>query len=129
LKRQIDENCFGAPILSDADSILEARMQPTPWWENGDPQAAEKNLRANLDALGVKHLVFGHQPGKVQFSNGVKRSKDELFQIFNGEVFMIDTGMSRGQDASGGALLKIHEGEAEVLFPNGQSRPLWHAGR
>lgn len=47
-------------------------------------------------------------------------SKERL----HGEVFMIDTGMSRGQDALAGALLKIRGGEADVEFPRGpDARP------
>ena len=128
LLHEVDRDGFAAPILADPDSMLEARMHPTPWWETAKSSSPEQTLRKNLDALGVKHLVFGHQPGKVEFADGTKRAKDEMFQKFDGLVFMIDTGMSRGQDSGRAALLKIHGGtEATAIYADGQTRKLWAA--
>ncbi|HSZ55211.1 MAG TPA: alkaline phosphatase family protein [Tepidisphaeraceae bacterium] len=128
LMQGIDRDGFGAPILSDPDSLLEARMHPTPWWEENGAAASAQTLQKNLQALGVRHLVFGHQPGKIDFADGAERARDELFQKFDGEVFLIDTGMSRGVDSTGGALLRIHaDAEATALYADGHTRRLWPA--
>jgi arylsulfatase A-like enzyme len=122
----IDREGFSAAILSDPDSILEARMHPTPWWENG--AVGDQTLRKNLAALGVRHLVFGHQPGEVEFADGSRRHRDEIFQKFDGEVFMIDTGMSRGANAGPAALLRIHAGsEATAVYADGHTLLVWSA--
>jgi arylsulfatase A-like enzyme len=128
LMRDIDRDGFAAPILSDPDSMLEARMHPTPWWENG--ATGDKTVKTNLQALGAKHLVFGHQPGKVEFADGSTRKRDELFQKFDGEVFMIDTGMSRGADSGRGALLLIHnDSEPTAVYADGKTGTLWSVGK
>ena len=64
-------------------------------------------LLGYADALGVKHIVFGHQPGNYTFNDGSKRKKGTMFENFGGLVFLIDMGMSRGVDYSQGALLRI----------------------
>lgn len=142
LQTGIDEKGFAAPILSDPDSMLQARMHPRPWWEAApsptlkkpEPRAtqaaaAEKNLRDDVTALGVKHLVFGHQPVEVTFADKTKRPADEIFTKFDGLIFMIDTGMSRGVDQGEPALLKIHQTEtgitASAVNQTGKTRPLW----
>jgi diadenosine tetraphosphatase ApaH/serine/threonine PP2A family protein phosphatase len=146
LQAGIDEKGFAAPILNDPDSMLQARMHPRPWWEASDTPAlkkaeshathaatAEKHLRDDVEALGVKHLVFGHQPGAVTFADKTKRPADEIFTKFDGLVFMIDTGMSRGVDSGVGTLLKIHQadGASSVTTINseGKSQPLWYSAK
>ncbi len=137
----VDAIGFAAPILSDPGSLLEARMHPRPWWEADSPEikkiesrgnrsaAAEKKLRDLVAALGVKHLVFGHQPVEVAFADKTHRKADEIFTKFDGLIFMIDTGMSRGVDNTSGAILKIHQenGASSVVTINsaGKSQPLW----
>jgi len=139
----VDTSGFAAPILSDPDSLIEARMHPRPWWEADSPEikkiesrgnrsaAAEKNLRDSVAALGVKHLVFGHQPGEVTFADKTHRKADEIFGKFDGLIFMIDTGMSRGVDSSSGAILKIHQTDGALtvttVSSEGKSQPLWHS--
>jgi arylsulfatase A-like enzyme len=126
LMHDIDRDGFAAPILSDPDSLLEARMHPTPWWENGRSADPDQALRKNLQSLGVRHLVFGHQPGKIDFADGAERARDEMFQKFNGEVFLIDVGMSRGVDSTPAAILRIHaDAEATSLYADGHTRQLW----
>ena len=123
LEKGIVAEGFAAPILSDPDSLLEARMHPRPWWlasptvdmhdvpsnaagHSDDP--GKVRLEENLAALGARHLVFGHQPGKLEFPDGTQRAKGQVFMKYDGLVFLIDTGMSRGVDAGRGAVLKIH---------------------
>lgn len=135
LTKQITAEGFGARILSDPDSMLEARMHPAPWWErDAHNGSGEQLLRSDITALGAKHLVFGHQPGKVRFADGTKRKRDQLVQEFNGLVFLIDVGMSRGVDAAPAAMLRIHENDASrasvaVIHAGGASSPFWSASR
>jgi hypothetical protein len=122
---------FGAPVLSARDSLLEARLHPSPWWErSGDSgDAGRKRLEAYLKALGARHLVIGHQPGAVSFADGSKRRAGEMSQRLGGLVFLADVGMSRGVGLSTGALLRVHAGgsRASALFPNGSTKTLWKA--
>jgi hypothetical protein len=113
LESGITDKGYKAAILLDDDSLLEARMHPRPWWEKeGDTAAMSKErLAANVKALGVKHLVIGHQPGKLDFVDGSKRRAGEIFSLWDGQLVLIDTGMSRGVGYSTGAVLKIRNGE------------------
>jgi arylsulfatase A-like enzyme len=131
VESQLDKKGFGATILSDPDSLLEARMHPTPWWEtDAGKHKGEKYLRDSVAGLGAHHLVFGHQPGKVEFEDGTTRRKDTPFTKFDGLVFLIDTGMSRGQDSAPAAVLRFHRDGAShltatVVFADGEVRNLW----
>lgn len=130
LRDGVDMYGFSAAILASPDSLLEARLSSvTPWWElpGQDPATVLSNYAT---ALGVSHLVVGHQPGKVSFSDGSSRSSDAMYQKF-GLIFLIDVGMSRGVDSSGGPLLKIHKDPATsttmatAIDPAGGSTLLW----
>jgi hypothetical protein len=130
----VEHGGYGSPILSDYDSLLEARMHPHPWWEGAkkkDRKAGEEVLKKNLAALGAHHLVFGHQPRELDFSDGSHRQAGEMFSKFDGLVFLIDTGMSRGAGSGRGALLRIRwEGQnqiAEALYPDRSTRGLWES--
>ena len=129
IETQVKEHGFDCPILSDSNSLLEARMHPRPWWDwNGrapaivDQQPSETKkaaddqggarLRSHIEALGAHHLVFGHQPGKIKFSDGSVREAGAMYEKFDGLVFLIDTGMSRGVASGRGALLRISNGSA-----------------
>jgi hypothetical protein len=137
---EVNAGGFGAPILADANSLLEARMHPRPWWDwDGQPPAlkdatasnspaptsqptSEARLRTMIRALGAEHLVFGHQPGEIKFDDGADRPAGEVFQKFNGLVFLIDTGMSRGVSGGRGALLHISNGSvhgASAVYADG----------
>jgi hypothetical protein len=130
---EVDAEGYGAPILSDADSLREARLRPIPWWEQpGDSaEESEARLRGYADALGIKHFVMGHQPGKAVFSDGTKRHKGESVQKFNGLIFLIDVGMSEVIDYSEGAILHIVEnGAADTTFiipPIGTAESIWNS--
>jgi Calcineurin-like phosphoesterase len=136
---------FATPELIDDNSILEARLNDNKpgrqvWIDK--PINGAKNPQALLtdyaNKLGVKHMVQGHQPGEVDFGNGVTREADAVFQGY-GLLFLIDTGMSRGVDGSksaGGAIRitfgesivsgpLIHDTEATVMCANGQEKRLW----
>ncbi|HEY3452756.1 MAG TPA: metallophosphoesterase [Myxococcales bacterium] len=130
LRAGVDALGFGAPVLSDPDSILEYKLDtPAPWWEvqGGDPATT---LAQDAAAVNAKHIVQGHQPGKVLFSDGTTRSKGTAYQKF-GEIFLIDVGMSLGVDDSTGALLHIHrdagsgKSSAQVVKATGATSTLW----
>ena len=131
LQSGMDKKGFKATVLSDPDSMLEARLHPRPWWEKVDDSAAtsKAKLAKCVHALGVKHLVIGHQPGKVTFAEKKTRAAGELMQHYDGLVFLIDTGMSRGIGSSNGALLHIHQRNKKThavrISSSGESREIW----
>ena len=108
-------------------------MHPAPWWERPrEPRdKGSERLAGYAKALGVKHLVIGHQPGKVQFADGSTRRAGELRQYLDGLIFLVDVGMSRGIGYSSGAMLHIAAGKparASAIFANGSTKQVW-AGR
>ncbi|MBI5478396.1 MAG: metallophosphoesterase [Deltaproteobacteria bacterium] len=119
----IDAAGFGAPVLAASSSLLEAEP---PWWELGGQDPATV-LAAAAAALGIVHLVQGHKPGEIQFSDGTTRPRGVVHQKF-GRIFFIDVGMSRGVDYTTGALLHIRgagsQAAASVVYPDGTATPL-----
>jgi len=122
---------FGSQQLIGDDSILEARLNGEgrrPWIDAGLPSQSERQLLAEYTmALGVAHLVEGHVPSPVTFTDGVLRDRGEMFQRF-GMLFLIDTGMSEGVNDSGGAVLHLttRGGErATAICPDGKKTVLW----
>ncbi|MBC8030655.1 MAG: metallophosphoesterase [Pyrinomonadaceae bacterium] len=126
---------FATQELIGANSILEARLNAQgpnglPWFDTGNKTADPQVLLTNyVTALGVKHIVQGHQPGNVEFPDGKKRNKTDLFQRY-GLLFLIDTGMSRGVDgatSSGGALHITGKSNPKVvgICANGKRKTLW----
>ena len=130
LENGFEKDGYDAKVLLGNKGLLEARMKP-PWWEkDGDkPLKSVARLLEHADALGVKHIVFGHQPGTYEFNDGTSRKKGTMFTKFDGLVFLIDTGMSRAVGHSKGALLRIEqEGGRETataVFANGTQTRLW----
>lgn len=129
LQTGVDASGFGAPVLSAADSMLEARLSATApqWWDaTGDAQAL---LTQWTSALGVKHLVMGHQPSGVGFADQSTRAADKMIQKYGGLLFLVDTGLSVGADGTGGAFLHVRgPGTAsesfEEVLPSGATKPL-----
>ncbi|MGH7282601.1 MAG: metallophosphoesterase [Polyangiaceae bacterium] len=127
VRNEVDDAGFGAPVLADDASILEARLASTPpqWWdESGDAGAL---LTSWASAVGAHHLVMGHQPGDVGIAGGPNRNSDDMFAAYGGLLFLIDTGMSIGADHTGGALLHVkNAGDAgeswEEALPNGSTK-------
>ena len=126
LQKGIDEEGYDAKVLLGEKGLLEARMKP-PWWERQGDQPIDSiaRLLGYADALGAKHIVFGHQPGTYTFNDGSKRDKGTLFENFDGLLFMIDMGMSSGVDYSRGALLRIERDSATAVFPDGSEKRVW----
>ena len=116
-------NGFKAEQLVGDQSILEAGLDDKgpkgsdgkglPWVFNGNKNTnPEDTLKQFTRTLGVRHIVQGHKPGKVDFKNGLKREKGEMFQAY-GLLFLIDGDMNTvdkadsGDDDNYGAALRI----------------------
>jgi hypothetical protein len=119
----------GAYRLTDPNSMLEARLgEGKEWFAPGGSKLGEKQLlKSYADALGVKHMVQGHQHNDVKFDDGAERHTGEMFQRW-GLLFLTDVGMSREIGDSQGAALKITEAGAVAVCPDGKETPLWDAG-
>jgi len=119
----VDRDGFATRQLLDPDSILEARLGDDPWFarKGADPK---KTLEAYASALGVTHIVQGHQPSLVTFPDGIERKPGEIFQRY-GLIFLEDTGMSQGVDHSHGALLRIGKHQADGVCADGTSAVIW----
>ncbi|HWZ41977.1 MAG TPA: metallophosphoesterase [Candidatus Saccharimonadales bacterium] len=126
---------FATKQLVGDNSLLEARLNDKgpgglPWFDNGSSSTDPQKLLAQYAAaLGVKHIVQGHQPGSVDFPDGKNRSKEDLFQRY-GLLFLIDGGMSKGIEGStstGGALRISGTSPQTVVATcaNGQTMMLW----
>jgi hypothetical protein len=93
------------------------------------PAQDEKQLLADwTHAMGVRHIVQGHEPTDVHFADGIKRNAGQMFQRF-GLIFFIDTGMSEGVGNSDGAVLHItnHGQNAIAVCPDGKQTLIWDA--
>ena len=130
LESGVDSQSFASTVLVGDDSMLEARLESSPpqWWDaTGN---ATSLLRTWTGALGVEHLVMGHQPGKVGITgSGPDRPAATMAAEYGGLLFLIDTGMSVDVDNTGGALLHVtnvgmsNETWEEVL-PDGSTHSL-----
>jgi hypothetical protein len=133
IEADFQKDGFASKELTGHNSILEARLnkkgpQGLPWFYDGDPDTHPKKLLAKYaEKPGVKHLVQGHQPGKVKFPDGRKREEYTFFQRY-GLLFLIDSGMSHGiedSDSAGGALRIRNGNKAVVICANGSQKTLW----
>lgn len=125
---------FATKELIGDNSILEARLNRKgpgglPWFDSGGHSDPQKLLTEYAATLGVRHIVQGHQPGKVKFPDGMKRNQEDMFQRY-GLLFLIDTGMSRGIEgsrSSGGALRITGKNnqKAVAICANGEQKTLW----
>jgi hypothetical protein len=133
LRTGVDKDGFGTPQLLDRNSMLEARLadegpKGTSWIAIESPRRTEEQLLSEYArALGVAHLVQGHQHQTVLFEDGRQRHAGEMFQ-WRGLLFLIDVGMSEGVGGSSGAILHIHTGkgqEAIAICPDGKTTSIW----
>ena len=130
IQNGVDADGYGTDVLVGDKGLLEARMKP-PWWErdSDDPAQSVARLRKYATDLGVQHIIFGHQPSTYDFNDGSERERGTMFQNFDGLVFLIDVGMSRGVGDSEGSLLHIqrdgdHE-TATAIYPDDSPKQLW----
>jgi hypothetical protein len=117
---------FFDPAILGKTSVLEAEV----WWQ--DPAATPASvIDGNLAALPAEHLVFGHEPGDVDFPDDPQgeRRKGQLVHRYDGRMFMIDAGMSYAVGYSEGALLQIVKGSPDrtsILYATGApATALW----
>jgi len=141
IQQGVDADGFATLVLVGPTSLLEARLHPHPWWEEpGRPKAHGKKkthekvsaarisaeaqtLENEVAALGAEHLVMGHQPGRVKFADKTVRPADTMFAKFDGLIFLVDCGMSRGVDGAVGAILDVDtsQGTATARYADGRA--------
>jgi hypothetical protein len=115
LQSSIDKNGFGDKDITGKSSILEAQE----WYGNQDK---DNTGHAYADALGVKHIVFGHDPGAFGEHGHILASKD-------GSLVKLDVamGLHAKKSVAGGLLLHIKtkgNDSAEILDASGKAQPL-----
>jgi hypothetical protein len=130
LERGVEGKGYKADVLQDPNSLLLARMNPRPWWERAKDEgdAGQKRLAGYAKALGVRHIILGHAPAEVTFADKSVRKAGEMYQKFDGLVFMIDVGMSRAVGYSTGAILLIQRGKhatASAIYADGKRKQMW----
>lgn len=81
---------YDDPAIVGADSILESRE----WYED------TATARANATALGVRHIVFGHDPSALGPKGKIAVAQENV-------LVRIDCGMSPDVDYSKGMLLRV----------------------
>ncbi len=110
-RQVVDGEAWKSKFLVGDDSILEARL----WWKQED-------VGRDLAALGLAHIVFGHDPGAFA-------PKGVIVARQGGQLFRIDVGMSPAIDDSPGALLVVdRKGDIDVattVDPAGARREIW----
>jgi Calcineurin-like phosphoesterase len=122
IRKGLEEDGPATKQLTGATSILEARLgEGKVWFASPDEHGL---LASYADALGVKHMVQGHQHNEVRFADGVERHTGEMFQRW-GLLFLIDVGMSEGVGDSRGAALRIADGKATAVCSDGKETLLW----
>jgi hypothetical protein len=103
---------YADPGITGTDSILESKD-----WETSASLGPQYT-----SALGVDHIVFGHQPAALGPTGSIATDGQ-------GTLFRIDCGMSPDVNDSQGALFQVtSSGGQEVaseLDPNGMSTVLW----
>ncbi|MCU1339346.1 MAG: metallophosphoesterase [Bryobacterales bacterium] len=133
LQNGVSKDGFGSKQLVGQDSMLEARIgEEGPggksWFEvDGPHRSAEQLLARYTAALGVAHLVQGHQHQAVLFDDSRQRNAGEMFQ-WRGLIFLIDVGMSEGVGDSQGAVLHIQSKngqKAVAICADGRKTTIW----
>lgn len=115
LERGVTAHDYDDPSVVGPGSILESRG-----WYASDATTASRYAAA----LGVGHVVFGHQPDALG-------ARGEIAVAFDGALFRIDCGMSPDVDDSEGRMLRIRREAgtgvdvAESLAPDGSAREIW----
>ena len=113
---------FAHPFVTGDASLLEA----SAWWMGTDATGV---IDFNLSLLPAAHLVFGHEPGALDFPDDPQgaRAQGEMAMRYGGRIFLIDVGMSSAVGYSQGAMLKILRGpdRATAMYPGGTEKVLW----
>jgi hypothetical protein len=113
LQKALRQNSYRDVEIIGDDSILESRE-----WYIDHPNRPAKYAAA----LGVKHIVFGHQPDALGPAGAIGSG-------YSGALFRIDCGMSPQIDDSKGCLLRVKHSAAEdvadSLDQKGRVTELW----
>lgn len=99
LRTAYDTNDFRDPAFAADDSLLESRN----WYS--DPGV----VTAAAQALGVDHIVFGHDPNALGARGAIAAAQAKA-------LIRIDCGMSPDVDDSRGALLHVHRDASDDLI-------------
>jgi diadenosine tetraphosphatase ApaH/serine/threonine PP2A family protein phosphatase len=114
LEHAIDKNGYADKTVTGGGSLLEAES----WY--GDPKG-DKAGRKEVEALGVEHIVFGHDPGAFGEQGKIRASR-------NGVLVKIDTAMGLHEGGSRNPAFMLHidlgTESAEVLDDHGNAEPL-----
>ena len=102
LEAAFDPDDFRADACGGGDSLLEAR----DWYRDAATVAAA------TAALGVGHIVFGHDPNALGPRGSIATAQQ-------GALVRIDCGMSPDVDYSAGAMLRINGDVADQLAADG----------
>jgi hypothetical protein len=113
LQHSVDHNGYADQDITGANSILEAQN----WYGNPDDSNAGQK---EVDALGVSHIVFGHDPGGLNDHGRILASK-------NGVLVKIDTAMGIHDTSGVGKAYLLHvstkgKDSAEALDASGGSK-------
>lgn len=114
LERSVDDHGYADDDVTGNDSILEAQK----WFGDPDKDGAGRDEAA---ALGVEHVVFGHDPGAFG-----DKAMDRVRGTKNGVLYKIDTGMGIHDGSGVGKAFLLHvytkgKDSAEVLDAKGES--------
>jgi hypothetical protein len=122
IQKGVDKDGYGTKELSAPGSLLEARLGEgkKQWISSSDERALLQNYAS---ALGVQHMVQGHQHNEVKFADGATRKAGQLYG-YVGLLYLIDCGMSREIDDSHGAILKVSAKGVEAVYPDGSHSPV-----
>ena len=117
---------FSDPFLTGSSSLLEAKS----WWFGSGQSTSTNVLDFDLGALPAHHIVFGHDPGGIDFPDDPmgNRLMGEMVSRYDGRIFLIDVGMSYAVGYSSGSLLRIVPGSTESatqVSADGTTLPLW----
>lgn len=126
IRSGVGRDGFATKQLTGPDSLLEAHLGEGNTWFAARKGGERQLLASFAEALDAKHIVQGHQHGEVRFADGVERHSGEMFQRW-GLLFLIDVGMSEGVDDSHGAALRVANGKAAAICPDGSETVLWEA--
>jgi hypothetical protein len=111
LRSALQKRGFADKEIAGSKSILQAEH----WYGDEDHDNTAKN---NAEALGVKHIVFGHDPGALKDRGTISASKDKV--LFKLDVAL---GLSAGASRVAGQLLHIRtkgQDSAEILNAHGE---------
>jgi len=89
LERSIDHHGYDDKDVTGGDSLLEGQK----WYGDPDKDGAGRD---EADALGVKHIVFGHDPGALDDHKQIRASKNDVLVKIDTEMGMhLSSGIGR----------------------------------